>query len=81
VWNVPLVILIIIQYSTPTHSDNVLDLVLTDSTGLISDVFVECPIGNSDHNTDHFSVNIERNDITNNADMLCDIYIDADYDS
>jgi len=66
---------------TPTHSENVLDLVLTDITGLISDVFLECPIGNSDHNTVHFSVNIEHNDITNYADILYYNYKDADYDS
>ena len=55
--------------------------VLTDITGLLSDANVECPIGNSDHNIIHFSVNIEHDDITNNADILFYNYKDADYDS
>ena len=58
-----------------------LDLVLTDISGLISDVIVEGPIGNSDNNTIHFSVNIEHNDITNDADILYYNFNDADYDS
>ena len=66
---------------TPTHSDNVLDLVLSYSTGQISDANVECPIGNSDHNTIHFSVNIEYYDITNNADTLYYNYKDVYCDS
>jgi len=65
---------------TPTHCDNVLDIFLTDSTGLISDVIVECPFGNTNHNTVNFSVNIEHNDITNNADILYYYYKDAAYD-
>jgi len=62
---------------TPTHYDNVLDLLQK-----LSVVFVECLIGtNSDHNTVHFSVNIEDNAITNNADILYYNYKDADHDS
>jgi len=59
-----------------SHSDYVLDLVLTDSTRLISDVIVEWPFGNTDKV--HFSVNIEHSDITNNADILYYNYTDAD---
>ena len=65
---------------TPTHVDNVLDLVLTDSIGLISDVNIECPIGNSDHNTVHFTINIECNNTTNNNVEYYYDYKNADYE-
>ncbi|KAK6028882.1 hypothetical protein OSTOST_05026 [Ostertagia ostertagi] len=40
--------------SKGTHGTNILDLVLTNSEGLVRDVAVKAPIGNSDHASVHF---------------------------
>ena len=40
-----------------TRGDNVLDLVLTNSVGLIASLDVACPFSTSDHNTINFSLN------------------------
>jgi len=67
--------------NAPTHANNVLDLVLTDNTCLISDVSIECPIGNSDHNTVHVSLNIENSRSNDNGYVCYYDYKNADYDN
>ena len=53
----------------------------TDSISLVSEVNVECPIGNRDHYTIHFTVNLENHVINNDVDFRYYNYKDADYDS
>ena len=66
--------------NTPTHENNVLDIILTDNAYLISDVNVECPIGNSDHHTVHFSVNIDNSHVPSDDYVCYYDYKNADYD-
>ena len=64
----------------PTRANNVLDLILTDNALLISDVSVECSIGNSDHHTVHFSVNIDNSHVPSDDYVCYYDYKNADYD-
>ncbi|KAK6048836.1 hypothetical protein COOONC_13659 [Cooperia oncophora] len=45
--------------SKPTHGPNILDLILTNNSQLISNTMIQTPIGNSDHASVAFSINLE----------------------
>ncbi|XP_065684329.1 uncharacterized protein LOC124817823 [Hydra vulgaris] len=42
----------------PTRESNILDLVFSNNNGLLSKISVKCPFSTSDHNSVHFSLNI-----------------------
>jgi len=63
------------QYVTnPTLANHVLDLVLTDSTSLISNVSVKRHLGKSDQNSVHLSVNLEYRCLSDNIDIYSAYY-------
>lgn len=44
----------------PTRGENILDLVFTSEAGLVKDLEVGCPVGNSDHNLLSWVINCEE---------------------
>ena len=62
-----------------TRGDNILDLVFTSDVTLVSDMVIDCPISNSDHNSLVFDVNFIRKPDLNNREGFYD-YEKGDYD-
>ena len=57
---------------TPTHNDNILDLILTNLEDLISEIKVEVNIIMSDHNTITSKINLNiDNEETNSKTNFC----------
>ena len=54
--------------SEPTRHENILDPVLTNVPNLISDLQVQCPLSESDHNVVKFSINLcsDHNNVSDN---------------
>ena len=65
----------------PTRNMNLLDLVFSNNSSLISDISVECPFSTSDHNTVQFSINTNKfNQCENKPESFYD-FSNADFKS
>ena len=65
----------------PTPNMNLLDLVFSNNSSLISDISVECPFSTSDHNTVQFSINTNNfNQCENKPEPFYD-FSNADFKS
>ena len=64
----------------PTHNNNILDLVLSSSNKIISDMYILPPIGASDHNVAMFDMNLVNSTSDfNSSDLIFFDWSHADY--
>jgi hypothetical protein len=65
----------------PTRESNILDLVFSNNIYLLSKISVECPFSTSDHNSVHFSLNInDKYQYEKKSESFYD-FINADVDN